>query len=109
VWAKSHALTLRIYAATGKFPRDEVYALTSQLRRSASSIPSNIAEGAGRNGDAEFRRFLYLSMGSANELEYQLLLAKDLAYLQNGDYESLNEDLAEVKRMLSGLINRLTD
>ena len=107
VWEKSHKLTLDVYTATAAFPREEVYGLTSQIRRSASSIPSNIAEGCGRNGDAELRRFLFIAMGSANEMEYQLFLAKDLGYLAEVSYQSVLGKLDEVKRMLSGLINRI--
>jgi four helix bundle protein len=107
VWEKSHKLTLDIYAATGSFPREEVYGLTTQLRRAASSVPTNIAEGCGRSGDAELRRFLFIAMGSANEMEYQLFLAKDLGYLSQMNYQPMIEKLDEVKRMLSGLINRI--
>ena|SRR5215467_5979134 len=81
VWGKAHDLTLRIYEVTRSFPREETYGLTSQIRRSAASIASNIAEGCGRTGKAELRRFLEIAMGSASEVEYQLLLAEDLGYL----------------------------
>jgi four helix bundle protein len=107
VWEKSHQLALLTYAVKGHFPKDEIYSLTSQIRRSATSIPSNIAEGCGRNSDPELRRFLYIAMGSANEVEYQFLLAKDLGYLSEDEYTSLNSGLDEVKRMLPGLINRI--
>jgi four helix bundle protein len=109
VWEKSHPLVLAVYSAASKFPRDESFGLTSQVRRAATSIPSNIAEGCGRSGDGELRRFLFIAMGSANELEYQLLLARDLEYLQGSDYEALSGALNEVKRMLSGLIDRLRE
>ena len=82
VWKRAHELTLAIYACTGGFPRDEAFGLTSQLRRSAASIPANIVEGCGRDTNAEFARFLYIALGSANELEYHLLLARDLDYLE---------------------------
>jgi four helix bundle protein len=107
VWAKAHAVTLRIYAESVAFPRDEAFGLTSQLRRSVSSIPANIAEGCGRASDRELGRFLLISMGSANETEYHLLLAKDLSYLNESTYISLAEDVAEVKRMMTGLLARL--
>jgi four helix bundle protein len=81
VWHKSHQLTLDIYTATRGFPREEVYGLTSQFRRSSASIPANIAEGCGRTGDAELARFMLIAMGSASELEYHLLLAHDLGFL----------------------------
>jgi four helix bundle protein len=78
VWEKAHALALSVYKATVSFPKEELYGLTSQIRRSSTSIPTNIAEGCGRNGDAELARFMSIGMGSASELEYQLLLAHDL-------------------------------
>jgi four helix bundle protein len=78
VWQKAHQLTLAVYRITADFPRHELYGLTSQLRRSSSSITANLAEGCGRNGDAEFARFCAIGMGSASELDYHLLLAKDL-------------------------------
>lgn len=107
VWSKAHALTLRMYGETSGFPRDEVYGLTSQIRRAVASIPANIAEGCGRDSDRELARFLLISMGSANETEYHLLLAKDLGYLSSDAYASLAADVAEVKRMMSGLLSRL--
>ena len=107
VWWKGHQLTLDVYAATAGFPREEMYGLTAQLRRSCASIPANIAEGCGRSGDAKLARFMQISMGSASELEYHLLLARDLGFLETGDYENLAEKTTEVKRMLSTFINRL--
>ena len=82
VWEKAHHLTLALYPVTASFPRDEVYGLASQIRRAASSIPSNIAEGCGREGDPELARFCIIARGSATELEYQLLLARDLKLIQ---------------------------
>jgi four helix bundle protein len=107
VWEKSHRLVLAIYNATGTFPREETYGLTAQLRRSCASIPANIAEGCGRSGEAELGRFMLIAMGSASELEYHLLLARDLGYLDTRDYERLSQRTREVKRMLSTLITRL--
>ena len=107
VWGKSHSLTLAIYRATNNFPKDEMYGLTSQIRRASASIPANIAEGCGRHGDAEFARFLCIAMGSACELEYHLLLGHDLGFLNDPDYERLSMELAEVKRMLTGFIKKL--
>lgn len=78
MWEKAHQLALAVYDATKSFSREEVYGLTSQIRRSASSIPTNIAEGCDRTGDAELSRFCQIAFGSANELEYQLLLSRDL-------------------------------
>lgn len=107
VWQKAHRLTLKVYEVTRKFPREELYGLTGQMRKSSSSIPTNVAEGCGRAGDAEFARFLQIAMGSASELEYQLILARDLTYLDLKEYEDLDRDTAEVKRMLARLIGKL--
>ena len=107
VWEKGHKLVLAIYAATRPFPTEERYGLTGQMRRAAAAIPMNIAEGCGRAGDAELRRFLLISMGSASELEYQLLLTRDLSYLQPDTYRQLNDQTLEVKRMLASFIKRL--
>jgi four helix bundle protein len=107
VWWKGHELVLDLYRATAGFPREEMYGLVSQVRRSVVSVPANIAEGCGRGGDAELARFMRISMGSASELEYHLLLAKDLNYLQPQDYDRLVERTREVKRMLAPFINRL--
>lgn len=107
VWEKSHQLTRDIYKITISFPKEEIYGLRSQIRRSASSIPTNIAEGCGRGGDKDFARFIQISMGSASETEYLLLLAKDLDYLNLENYISLTENCQEVKRMLSSFLKRL--
>jgi four helix bundle protein len=107
VWEKAHKLTLAVYKYTATFPKNELYALTSQIRRSCASIPANIAEGCGRQGDAELARFLQIAMGSASELEYHLLLARDLTFLDGSDYECLNNDVTDVKRMLTSLIKKL--
>lgn len=107
VWIKAHALTLDVYRATVSFPPNERFELTSQIRRACSSIPANIAEGSGRKGNAEFAHFCHIAMGSASELEYHLLLARDLDYLPDADYQRLNDALLEVKRMLNAFIQRL--
>jgi four helix bundle protein len=108
VWQKAHAVTLAVYKASATFPKDERYGLTSRVRRSAASIPANIAEGCGRRGGAELARFLTIAMGSASELEYHLLLAHDLTFLDNGLYRELDDELARVKRMLNAFIQKLT-
>ncbi len=108
VWEKAHHLTLAVYNATTTFPRDELYGLTSQIRRSCASIPANIAEGCGRGGDPEFARFLRIAMGSASELEYHLLLACDLNFLDSVEYERFASQVTEVKRMLTAFIQKLT-
>jgi four helix bundle protein len=107
VWEKAHVLTLDIYRASKSFPREEMYGLTSQMRRAAVSIGSNIAEGACRKGDVEFARFLQMAIGSASEVEYQLLLARDLEMLKTSDYQPLSEGTIDVKRMLASLIKKL--
>ena len=107
VWEKAHQLTLDIYRVTGNFPRREQYGLTNQLRRSSSSITANLAEGCTRGSDADFGRFVQIAMGSAGETEYHLLLCHDLEFLEDKGYEQLHTQIIEVKRMLSGLLNRL--
>ena len=104
VWEKAHRLTLEIYKATSKFPREEMYGLTSQMRRSSSSIAANIAEGFGSGGNTELARFLQIGMGSASELEYHILLARDLNLMTKIIYGQLQEQLVEVKRMLAALL-----
>lgn len=107
VWDKAHRLILAVYKATKDFPNDERFGLTSQMRRAVSSIGANIAEGCGRETRPDFIRFLQNAAGSASESEYHVLLARDLGYLPKDDCEHLTEDICEVKRMLSGLIQRL--
>src|SRR5713226_5604313 len=104
VWEKSHALALGIYRATALFPEMERYGLTSQMRRAAYSVPSNIAEGCGRAGRVELRHFLHLSLGSASELDYFLHLSRDLQFLTPRQYEALERGVREIKLMLAGLI-----
>ncbi len=103
VWQKAHELTIDVYRTTAEFPKQEMYGLVSQMRRCAVSVGSNIAEGRGRRGDAEFVRFMQIASGSLTELEYQLLLSKDLKYLPEAEYQALNRKLAEVSRMLLSL------
>jgi four helix bundle protein len=107
VWEKSHQLALAIYKATKEFPKEELYGVTSQIRRASMSIPTNIAEGCGRNTDADFARFLQMAMGSASETEYQLILARDLEFLPKDSYEKLHNDVEEVKRMLASLLKTI--
>ncbi len=106
-WEKSHQLTLEVYRVTAVFPKDELYGLTSQILRASVSIPANIAEGCGRSGDTELARFFQIAMGSASELDYHLLLARDLNFLNSSDYEQLRRDVVEVKRMLASFIQKL--
>jgi four helix bundle protein len=107
VWERAHRLTLDLYRMTRTFPNEERYGLTSQIRRSASSIGANLAEGCGRRGDREFRRFLVIALGSASELEYHLLLAADLGYVHQEQHAPMAAEVTGVKRMLSGLMNSL--
>ncbi len=107
VWQKAHELTLAIYKATRRFPKEEMYGLTSQMRRAAFSIPANLAEGSCRRGDTDFGRFVQIAFGSASELDYYLLLSRDLTLLQSSEYGQLDETLAEVKRMLNSLLQTL--
>ncbi len=107
VWQKSHQLTLVLYKLTASFPREETYGLSAQIRRAASSISANLAEGCGRSGEAELARFCSIASGSASELEYHLLLARDLKFIKTADYTIVAEQTIELKRMLSGLIQTL--
>ncbi len=105
VWKRSHTLTLALYRATEGFPKSELFGLTSQIRRAASSIPTNLAEGCGRWGDGDMGRFVQIAMGSASELDYLLLLATDLGYLQS--HESLTDELSQIRRMLTVFYKRI--
>ena len=103
VWERAHLLTLAIYKATTGFPRHELFGLTSQMRRCAASIGTNLAEGCGRRSNPEMARFIQIAMGSASELDYELLLSRDLHLLPLTEYESLQKELSEVRRMLAAL------
>ena len=107
VWEKAYALTLASYGATKVFPREEQFGLTSQIRRAAASIVADIAEGCGRDGEAELARFCRIAMGSASELECELMLSRDLGFLKPDDYERLTNDVTEVKRMLTSFVQKL--
>jgi four helix bundle protein len=107
VWRKAHLLTLATYKLTSRFPKDELYTLTAQMRRSSSSVATNIAEGCGRRGNGEFHKFLQNAAGSASELEYQFLLARDLKYFPEEEYGPVQTAVVEIKKMLASLINRV--
>lgn len=107
VWEKAHQLTLSIYKASAKFPKEEIYSLTSQLRRASASVPANIAEGCGKNSQADLANFLNISLGSANETEYFLILSKDLDYLNEEQFTILSNSINEVKAMLINLISKV--
>ena len=107
VWEKAHAMTLLTYRLTEGFPKHELFGITSQIRRCSASIPANIAEGCGRLGNTELHRFLQIACGSASELEYHLLLARDLGYLSQADHLPAEKQLLEMKRMLVALTRKV--
>jgi len=107
IWELSHKLTLDVYDLTQTFPKEEIYGLTSQIRRSSSSIPTNISEGCGRDSDAEFNRFLTIALGSANETEYLLILSKDLNYITVEKSISLLKEVNLIKRKTYQLKQKL--
>ncbi len=107
VWESAYQLSLDVYRVSVAFPADERFGLTSQLRRSVVSIPSNIAEGCGRGTDSDFTRFVQIAMGSASEVECQLMLARDLGFVPAEASDPLIANVQEIKRMISGLIKRL--
>jgi four helix bundle protein len=107
VWKSGHALTLEIYRQTKTFPKEEMFGLTSQLRRATSSIPANIAEGCGRDGDPELKRILNIALGSACEVDYFVLLADDLGYLDSNVHASLAEATIRLRRQLGAFIRKL--
>jgi len=107
IWQKAHALVLEVYRLTNGFPKEEVYGLTSQIRRSASSVPANIVEGQSRNTTKEYLVFLYNARGSLEETRYHLLLSKDLGYVEEGMFEALESRCEEISKMLNSLIQSL--
>ena len=109
VWKTSHQLALSSYKMTSSFPKEEIFGITSQIRRASTSIPSNIAEGCGRESDPDFRRFLYIAFSSASELEYLFILSKDLGHITNSDFEVHSNNVREVKKMLTSLIKKLSN
>ncbi|HPW88418.1 MAG TPA: four helix bundle protein [Kaistella chaponensis] len=109
VWQMSHQLTLKIYSITKLFPKEELFGLTSQIRRSFASIGYNISEGSGRNSDKEFANFVNITLGSSNEAENQLILAKDLGYINEIDFQNLLLELIVLKKKLVTLWNKLKE
>lgn len=107
MWQTSHAITLKVYALTNTFPKSEMFGLTGQIRRAAASIPANLAEGCGRHGDAELKRFVNIALGSACELDYHALLATDLGYWSADEGQRLAADILALRRMLGTFIKRL--
>ena len=100
IWQRSHQLALKVYSISKFFPKDELFGLTSQIRRAVSSIPTNVAEGCGRASNKDFAHFLQIAIGSAAEVEYELLLAHDLDYINNSDYQFLTEETVAVRKMI---------
>jgi four helix bundle protein len=109
VWSFAHQITLKLYRATAKFPREELFGLTSQIRRCSASIGANIAEGCGRRGNGESHRFLQIASGSASELDYHLLLTHDLGLMTEETYRPLNTDLGRLRRKLTTLILKVDE
>ncbi len=107
IWQRSHLLTLDIYKATRTFPKEEMYGLTSQIRRAAASIPTNIAEGCGRRTNAELANFFNIASGSASEVEYELLLAKELQYITAEQYDLWIQEICEIRSMLAAYMRKL--
>ena len=105
VWKKSIEFVAEIYKMTKDFPKEEIYGLTSQIRRASVSIPSNIAEGAARNSTKEFIQFLYIALGSASETETQLIIAKEIGYLENNSF--LLDEIKSIRKMIVGLVKYL--
>ena len=108
VWKRSHGLALAVYRTSHKFPGSERYGLTTQLRRASVSVVSNIVEGSARQGDREYVRFLRMAHGSVCEVQCQLLLARDLTFLEKTSWQRLDEDCRQIGKMLNGLIRSLT-
>jgi four helix bundle protein len=107
VWEKAHELALDCYSLTANFPKHEIFGMVSQIRRAGSSIGANIAEGCGRGGNGEFQRFLQMAMGSASELEYHWLLARDLHFIDVAAHDQIQPKIIEVKKMLASLIRKV--
>ena len=107
VWKQAHLIVLDVYRLTSSYPKEELYGLVSQTRRAAASVPTNIAEGCGRGSDADFGRFLQIALGSATELDYHLLLACDLGYIDQTTLTSLSSNLDRVRKMLNAFLKRL--
>ena len=108
IWQRSHSLAIRIYRLSLEFPSEERFNLISQIRRSSASIPTNIAEGCGRNTLPELRRFLIISSGSASELHYQLILSKDLGFISHQCFKELEDDLIQIKKMIFSYREKLS-
>ncbi len=109
VWTLSHQLVLEVYKITSEFPDSEKFQLTRQMQRAAYSIPSNFCEGCGRNSDKDFNRFVQIALGSAHELEYFFILAKDLSFINDQKQKELSDLINEIKRKLYNLSKKLRE
>ncbi|HEY6307726.1 MAG TPA: four helix bundle protein [Candidatus Angelobacter sp.] len=109
VWTKAHRLTLELYQMSRTFPREEIYGLTSQLRRAAVSMGANLAEGCGRRTSSELARFVRIAMGSASELDYHLLLSRDLGFLRDEDFQRAAQALTEVRKMMTSFLGSVEE
>jgi four helix bundle protein len=109
VWKKTHDLTLELYRVSQRFPREEIYGITGQMRRAAVSIGANLAEGCGRRTSAELARFVRIAMGSASELDYHLLLSRDLGFMTDDDFASVSATLTEVRKMLTSFLQSVEE
>ncbi len=107
IWQRSDKLTLKVYAVTQSFPKEEIFGLVSQMRRSASSIPTNIAEGCGRDSSAELKRFLTIAAGSSSELQYQFILSKDVGYINDSLFKELFDEITQIRKMVYSYCERL--
>ena len=107
VWQKAHELVLQIYKVTSKFPKEEIYGLTNQIRRASASVPANVVEGYSRNSTKEYIKFLFNARGSLEEVRYFLFLAKDLQYLPESEYQVLEDGYKQVSKMLNGMLTTL--
>ncbi len=107
VWTKAHQLALNIYHVSKSFPKEEQFGITSQRRRAALSIPTNIAEGCGRGSDSDFARFIQIAFGSASEVEYQIFFCRELHFIQENIYSTLSDDVIEIKKSITALLKKL--
>ena len=107
IWKRSHQLTLKVYQISTLFPSRELYGLTSQMRRSASSIPTNIAEGCGKSSNAEMKRYLFIAAGSCSELKYKFILSKDLNYIPENLFKELQQEIIVIRKMIYSFIERM--
>jgi four helix bundle protein len=107
IWKRSHQLTLNVYTITKTFPKDELFGLSSQMRKSSSSMPTNIAEGCGRNSSPQLTQFINIAAGSSSELQYQLILSKDLNYISEITFKELHDETIAIRKMMFSYVEKL--